>query len=89
MFIDFEIKNESATELTDFATQYNSNSFGLVAVAGFELGNVAAGGIGMASQEVALGGAIETMEPVNLLQVAVKNSEGVFYFSVLIPDGLI
>jgi hypothetical protein len=89
MYIDYQIKNESDRDLADFATQYNTNSFGLVAVGAFEMGSVARGEVGKSSQEVGLGGGIETMEPVNLLQVAVKNCEGVFYFSVLIPDGLI
>lgn len=89
MYIEYTIVNETESELTEFATQYNTNSFGLVPLQEFELASVPAHATATSSQEMGLGGGIELMEPANLLQIAIKNNVGVFYMSALVPDGLI
>lgn len=70
--------------MTDIATQFNVNSYGLTPSSPLDLSVPPHSSVN-ASQELVQGGGVQRMDPVNLLQVAVKNNVGVYYFSVEIP----
>ncbi|KAJ1951172.1 hypothetical protein FBU59_000317, partial [Linderina macrospora] len=72
--------NKSNVPVGDFAIQFNKNTFGLVPSAPLNAGTL----MPMTSTEVTLplsmGGPAMPMQPLTNLQIAIKCSQGVFYF---------
>jgi len=86
LFLDLSIHNQSGVSLSDFAVQFNKNVFGL-APAQLQVPTVAP----MQSVDTSLGVSTHpnmfgagTAAP-NLVQIALKNNTGVYYFQVLFP----
>ncbi|XP_065663309.1 AP-1 complex subunit beta-1 isoform X2 [Hydra vulgaris] len=84
-YMDLTLSNRAMQPMGGFAIQFNKNSFGLTPA----VLNVPAPLLPNQSTEVSLAlglaGGVMKMEPINNLQVAVKNNIDVFYFSCLIP----
>uniref|UniRef100_A0A8C9Z135 AP complex subunit beta n=1 Tax=Sander lucioperca TaxID=283035 RepID=A0A8C9Z135_SANLU len=86
MYMDMTFTNKALQHMTDFAVQFNKNSFGMIPTSPLPVHTPL-----MPSQTIEVSlpintiGPVMKMDPLNNLQVAVKNSIDVFYFSVLIP----
>lgn len=78
--------NKALQHMTDFAIQFNKNSFGVIPTTPLPIHTPL-----MPSQSIEVSlplntiGPVMKMDPLNNLQVAVKNNIDVFYFSGLIP----
>jgi len=79
------IVNKSNGPLSDFAVQFNKNSFGINPAAPLTAPGIMPGQKADASLQLNFTGQKAKMTPLNALQVAVKNSAGVFYFQCLVP----
>ncbi|KAM6970370.1 AP-2 complex subunit beta isoform 1-T1 [Aplochiton taeniatus] len=86
MYMDMTFTNKALQHMTDFAVQFNKNSFGMIPTSPLPVHTPL-----MPSQSIDVSlplntvGPVMKMEPLNNLQVAVKNNIDVFYFSGLIP----
>jgi hypothetical protein len=86
MYMDMTFTNKALQHMTDFAVQFNKNSFGMIPTSPLPVHTPL-----MPSQSIELSlplntiGPVMKMDPLNNLQVAVKNNIDVFYFSGLIP----
>uniref|UniRef100_A0A3B5K6K6 AP complex subunit beta n=1 Tax=Takifugu rubripes TaxID=31033 RepID=A0A3B5K6K6_TAKRU len=86
MYMDMTFTNKALQHMTDFAVQFNKNSFGMIPTSPLPVHTPL-----MPNQSIEVSlplntiGPVMKMDPLNNLQVAVKNSIDVFYFSVLIP----
>ncbi|KAJ7373962.1 AP-1 complex subunit beta-1 [Desmophyllum pertusum] len=86
IYMDMTITNRAMQGMAGFAIQFNKNSFG--ASPGAQL-NIPTPLLANSSAETSLpvntGGAVQRMDPLNNLQVAIKNNVDIFYFSCQIP----
>ncbi|MBN3309002.1 AP2B1 protein, partial [Amia calva] len=86
MYMDMSFTNKALQHMADFAIQFNKNSFGVIPTTPLPVHTPL-----MPGQSIELSlplntiGPVMKMDPLNNLQVAVKNSIDVFYFSCLIP----
>ncbi|KAM3869558.1 AP-2 complex subunit beta isoform 1-T1 [Diretmus argenteus] len=86
MYMDMTFTNKALQHMTDFAIQFNKNSFGVIPTSPLPVHTPL-----MPSQSIEVSlplntiGPVMKMDPLNNLQVAVKNNIDVFYFSGLIP----
>uniref|UniRef100_A0A8C5PRZ3 Adaptor related protein complex 2 subunit beta 1 n=1 Tax=Leptobrachium leishanense TaxID=445787 RepID=A0A8C5PRZ3_9ANUR len=86
IYMDMNFINKALQHMTDFAIQFNKNSFGVIPSAPLAIHTPL-----MPNQSIDISlplntlGPVMKMEPLNNLQVAVKNNIDVFYFSCLIP----
>ncbi|XP_033618197.1 AP-1 complex subunit beta-1 isoform X3 [Fukomys damarensis] len=84
--MDLQLTNKALQVMTDFAIQFNRNSFGLAPAAPLQ---VHAPLSPNQTVEISLPlntvGSVMKMDPLNNLQVAVKNNIDIFYFSTLYP----
>lgn len=71
--------------MTDFGIQFNKNSFGLVPSGPLTVPMVPAGQTVPAQLILSTQGQVQKMDPLNTLQVAIKNNLKVFYFATEIP----
>ncbi|XP_075983924.1 adaptor protein complex 1/2, beta subunit isoform X2 [Anticarsia gemmatalis] len=83
--MEMTFTNKAMQAMSGFAIQLNKNSFGVYPVGGLCVGAVAAGAAAEAPLALATTGPVQRMEPLNNLQVAIKNNVDVFYFACLIP----
>ncbi|XP_032823634.1 AP-1 complex subunit beta-1-like isoform X4 [Petromyzon marinus] len=86
IYMELSFTNKALQAMTDFAIQLNKNSFGVVPASPLQ---VHAPLMPNQSIDVSLPlntlGPVMKMDPLNNLQVAVKNNIDVFYFSCLVP----
>ncbi|XP_030648293.1 AP-2 complex subunit beta isoform X1 [Chanos chanos] len=86
MYMDMSFTNKALQHMTDFAIQFNKNSFGVIPTTPLPIHTPL-----MPNQSIDISlplntiGPVMKMDPLNNLQVAVKNNIDVFYFSCLIP----
>lgn len=85
MFMDLTIVNKNAEPVSDFAIQFNKNSFALSPAGPLSISSVAGNTSQNASVPLGNQGGVQKMEPLEKLQVAVKTSIEVLYFSCNIP----
>ena len=71
--------------MNEFAIQFNVNSYGLLPTV-LNIGDLQSGKSTITNVQLVKGGNVGQMEPENLLQVAIKNNNGVYYFSTLLPS---
>ncbi|XP_063833007.1 AP-1 complex subunit beta-1 [Ostrinia nubilalis] len=83
--MEMTFTNKAMQAMSGFAIQLNKNSFGVYPVGGLAVGALAAGASAEAALPLATTGPVQRMEPLNNLQVAIKNNVDVFYFACLIP----
>ncbi|XP_053726068.1 AP-1 complex subunit beta-1 isoform X4 [Synchiropus splendidus] len=88
--MEMTLTNKAMSVMTDFAIQFNRNSFGLAPAGPLQVLTPVSPN---QSIEVALPlntvGPVMKMEPLNNLQVAVKNNIDVFYFSCQYPISML
>ncbi|KAJ0173215.1 hypothetical protein K1T71_011391 [Dendrolimus kikuchii] len=83
--MDMTFTNKAMQAMSGFAIQLNKNSFGVYPVGGLCVGALGAGAAAEAPLALATTGPVQRMDPLNNLQVAIKNNVDVFYFACLIP----
>ncbi|XP_061381969.1 AP-1 complex subunit beta-1 isoform X2 [Danaus plexippus] len=83
--MEMTFTNKAMQAMSGFAIQLNKNSFGVYPGGALSVGALGAGARADAPLPLATGGPVQRMEPLNNLQVAVKNNIDVFYFACLIP----
>ncbi|XP_043924368.1 AP-1 complex subunit beta-1 isoform X2 [Protopterus annectens] len=86
IYMEMSLSNNAMQVMTDFAIQFNKNSFCLAPAAPLQINAPLAPNqtieVSLAVNTV---GSVMKMDPLNNLQVAVKNNIDVFYFSCLYP----
>uniref|UniRef100_A0A4W3JFX3 AP complex subunit beta n=1 Tax=Callorhinchus milii TaxID=7868 RepID=A0A4W3JFX3_CALMI len=86
IYMDMTFTNKALQHMIDFAIQFNKNSFGVIPTTPLPIHTPM-----MPNQSIDISlplntiGPVMKMDPLNNLQVAVKNNIDVFYFSCLIP----
>ncbi|KAK0156864.1 hypothetical protein PV328_012194 [Microctonus aethiopoides] len=84
--MDMTFTNKAMQPMGGFAIQLNKNSFGLTPAAPLQVPAPLGPG---ASVEVSIilstTGAVQRMDPLNNLQVAIKNNIDVFHFACIVP----
>ncbi|XP_039275550.1 AP-1 complex subunit beta-1 [Nilaparvata lugens] len=86
IFMEFTFTNKAMQAMTGFAIQLNKNSFGLTPGKPLQvLSPLPPGATHECSLQLATTGGVQRMEPLNNLQVAIKNNIDVFYFACLVP----
>ncbi|KAJ9600559.1 hypothetical protein L9F63_026301 [Diploptera punctata] len=84
--MDFTFTNKAMQAMAGFAIQLNKNSFGLTPSAALQVMSPLPPSVSHeCSLTLATTGAVQRMEPLNNLQVAIKNNIDVFYFACLVP----
>lgn len=84
--MDFTFTNKAMQAMAGFAIQLNKNSFGLTPSAALQVMTPLPPSMSHeCSLPLATTGAVQRMEPLNSLQVAIKNSIDVFYFACQVP----
>ncbi|RXG71413.1 AP-1 complex subunit beta-1 [Armadillidium vulgare] len=86
MYMEMSFTNKAMTSMTDFAIQFNKNSFGVSPAAPLNVpGPLAPNQSKDVALPLAINGPMQLMDPINNLQVAVKNNIDVFYFALMMP----
>ncbi|XP_043477680.1 AP-1 complex subunit beta-1 isoform X1 [Leptopilina heterotoma] len=84
--MDMTFTNKAMQPMGGFAIQLNKNSFGLSPASPLQVASPLAPGSSIeVSVSLSTAGPIQRMEPLNNLQVAIKNNIDVFYFACLVP----
>ncbi|XP_061624405.1 AP-1 complex subunit beta-1 isoform X4 [Phyllopteryx taeniolatus] len=88
--MEMTVTNKAMSVMTDFAIQFNRNSFGLAPAGPLQvLTPVSPNQSIEAVLPLSTVGPVMKMEPLNNLQVAVKNNIDVFYFSCQYPISML
>ena len=77
--------NKAMQPMNGFAMQMNKSSFGLIPAQQLNVPQVAPNSSVDVSVPLGTNGPVQRMEPLNNLQVAVKNNIDVFYFATAVP----
>lgn len=85
IYMDLTFANRAMQAMAGFAIQFNKNSFGLAPSALQVQTPLPPNQSASTSLALTTTGPVQKMEPLNNLQVAVKNNIDVFYFSCLVP----
>lgn len=84
VFMDMTFTNKAMQAMNGFAIQLNKNSFGMVPGAPLQVPSLPPSQTAEASLQLNSTGPVQRMEPINNLQIAVKNNVDVFYFACLV-----
>ncbi|KAL4646648.1 AP-1 complex subunit beta-1-like [Arapaima gigas] len=88
--MELSLTNKAMSVMTDFAIQFNRNSFGLAPAGPLQvLTPLSPNQTIEVSLPLSTVGPVMKMEPLNNLQVAVKNNIDVFYFSCQYPISIL
>ncbi|KAG7480842.1 hypothetical protein MATL_G00060550 [Megalops atlanticus] len=88
--MELSLTNKAMSVMTDFAIQFNRNSFGLAPAGPLQvLTPLSPNQTIEVSLPLSTVGPVMKMEPLNNLQVAVKNNIDVFYFSCQYPMSIL
>uniref|UniRef100_T1GYI4 Beta-adaptin appendage C-terminal subdomain domain-containing protein n=1 Tax=Megaselia scalaris TaxID=36166 RepID=T1GYI4_MEGSC len=82
--MDMTFTNKAMSAMSGFAIQLNKNSFGLTPTAPLQVPVIQPGQSAEVSLALGTGGVVQRMEPLNNLQVAIKNNVDIFYFACLV-----
>ncbi|XP_065176456.1 AP-1 complex subunit beta-1-like [Sycon ciliatum] len=86
IYADLTINNRAMQAMTAFAVQFNKNSFGLTPGTPLQIPHpIAANQSIQTSLAINTNGPVQRVDPLTLLQVAMKNNIDVFYFSCQVP----
>ncbi len=89
MYMELTFKNTTAQAMDDFAMQFNANSFGL-APEPLQFPAPIPPNVSVdKSLLLSSGGPVKAMNPLNTLQVAVKNNVGVSFFNCLVTPHIL
>ncbi|KAM8720896.1 hypothetical protein ACLKA7_006871 [Drosophila subpalustris] len=89
IFMDMTLTNKAMQPMTNFAIQLNKNSFGLVPASPLQAPPLPPNQSTEMSLALGTTGPIQRMEPLNNLQVAVKNNIDIFYFACLVHGNVL
>ncbi len=81
--------NKTQNPMNEFAIQFNVNTFGIQPSAPLSVPTLAPGQQATTSLPLNRGGKPQQMNPPNLIQVAIKNNVGVYYFATQIPAHIV
>uniref|UniRef100_U5EX18 AP complex subunit beta n=1 Tax=Corethrella appendiculata TaxID=1370023 RepID=U5EX18_9DIPT len=84
IYMDMTFTNKAMSAMNGFAIQLNKNSFALTPAAPLSVPHLQPSQTAEASLVLATTGTVQRMEPLNNLQVAIKNNVDIFYFACLI-----
>lgn len=84
VFMDMTFTNKAMQVMNGFAIQLNKNSFGMVPGAPLQVPSLPPSQSAEVSLQLNATGPVQRMEPINNLQIAVKNNVDVFYFACLV-----
>ncbi|KAG5673681.1 hypothetical protein PVAND_003707 [Polypedilum vanderplanki] len=84
VFMDMTFTNKAMQAMSGFAIQFNKNSFGLVPGAPLQVPTLPPAQSTEVSLQLNNTGPVLRMEPINNLQIAIKNNVDVFYFACLV-----
>lgn len=86
IYMDMTISNKAMQAMGQFAIQFNKNSFGLIPASPLNIPTpLLSNSKADTSLPVNTNGPVQRMDPLNNLQVAIKNNLDVFYFSCTVP----
>lgn len=85
IMLDMTFTNKAMQAISGFAIQFNKNSFGLTPAQPLNIDMVGANQCNEVSLQLNTVGPVQKMEPLNNLQVAIKNNIDVFYFATVVP----
>lgn len=84
--MDFTFTNKALQAMTGFAIQLNKNSFGLTPLQPLQVLTPLPPGVSHdCSLPLGTTGLVQRMDPLNNLQIALKNNIEVFYFACIVP----
>ncbi|KAJ3172155.1 AP-1 complex subunit beta-1 [Geranomyces variabilis] len=87
---DLKVANRGSSPMTDFAIQFNVNTYGLAPATALQVPSPLQPG---QSADVFLPlhrhGQPQRMDPVSLVQIAIKNNAGIYYANTHVPAGLL
>ena len=83
--IDLDLINKALQPIMGFAIQLNKNSFGLNVPNALQIPVLQPGTSSPVSLMLSTNGPVLKTNPINNLQIAIKNNIDVFYFSVNVP----
>ncbi|XP_031834569.1 adaptor protein complex 1/2, beta subunit isoform X1 [Nomia melanderi] len=84
--MDMTFTNKAMQPMGGFAIQLNKNSFGLTPAAPLQVPSPLNPGASVETNIIlSTAGAVQRMEPLNNLQVAIKNNIDIFYFACIVP----
>lgn len=84
VYMDMTFTNKAMQAMSGFAIQLNKNSFGIIPAAPLQVTPLQPSQSVEASLQLGITGPVQRMEPLNNLQVAIKNNVDIFYFACLI-----
>ncbi|ORY51611.1 Adaptor protein complex beta subunit [Rhizoclosmatium globosum] len=85
LFLDMTFSNKSAGPLSDFAIQFNINSYGIAPASPLQVPQLAPGQTAPVSLPLNRSGNIAPAAS-NAVQIAIKCTSGVYYFQILMTD---
>ena len=85
IYMDMTFANKAMQPMSGFGIQFNKNSFGLAPAQPLNVPSIPPNQSVDVSLPMNTGGAVQKMEPLTNLQVAVKNNIDVFYFATIVP----
>ena len=83
--VDLEFVNKALQPMHGFAIQLNKNSFGLTIINQLQISMLQPNQASVTTMVLNTNGPVQKMQPINNLQIAVKNNIDVSYFSALVP----
>uniref|UniRef100_A0A182U205 AP complex subunit beta n=1 Tax=Anopheles melas TaxID=34690 RepID=A0A182U205_9DIPT len=89
VYMDMTFTNKAMQAMTGFAIQLNKNSFGLVPSAPLQVAPLQPSQSVDTSLALGTTGPVQRMEPLNNLQVAIKNNVDIFYFACLVHGNVL
>lgn len=86
VFMDMTFSNKAMQAMGGFLIQFNKNSFGIIPGQPLQVPSPLNPNQSIdTSLPLSTAGAVQKMDPLNVLQVAIKNNVDIFYFSCLLP----
>lgn len=89
IFMDMTLTNKAMQPMSGFAIQLNKNSFGLMPASPMQVAPLPPNQSIEATLPLGTHGPVQRMEPLNNLQVAVKNNIDIFYFACLVHGNVL
>ena len=83
--MDMTFANKAMQPMSGFGVQFNKNSFGLTPAQPLNVPTIPPNQSVDVSLPLNTSGAVQKMEPLTNLQVAIKNNIDVFYFATIVP----
>lgn len=87
--MDMTFTNKAMQPMSGFAIQLNKNSFGLIPAAPLQAPQLPPNQSCIVSMPLGTHGPVQRMEPLNNLQIAIKNNIDIFYFACLVHGNVL